>query len=215
MKQIITMTNFKTCFLNSDRVAIMEEVKLSTLQEAMVAARKEPHNWRAERPYNWRVDGSLDEVYPSIFVGDGAAAKNIDKLKELDISYVLNAAEGTSVGMVDTSWRFYKNTGIKYKGFTLVDLPFTDISAHFKDAGEFIDEALSSDNKILVHCLMGRSRSGSLVLAYLMMFCNMDIITAVKTVVKCRDIRPNSGFLTQLINLDKQLKKKSLKPESH
>ena len=182
------------------------EVKLSTLVEAMYMARSEKEIFTPGKPHNWRVDGSLDRVHSDIYIGDGVAAKNLARLKELNISYVLNAAEGTGFGMVDTNNSYYSESGIKYKGFAMLDLPSTDISTHFKEAGDFIDDALRSECKILVHCLMGRSRSGCLVLAYLMMFCGMDIITAAETVVKCRDIRPNNGFLMQLLKLDKHLK---------
>jgi atypical dual specificity phosphatase len=61
--------------------------------------------------------------------------------------------------------------------------------------------------KILVHCAMGRSRSATLVLAYLMIHKNMTLVDAIQQVAKNRCVLPNRGFLKQLRELDKQLVK--------
>lgn len=52
---------------------------------------------------------------------------------------------------------------------------------------------------------MGVSRSASLVLAFLMIHEHMTLVDALKTVSAHRDICPNSGFLSQLRNLDIKL----------
>lgn len=52
---------------------------------------------------------------------------------------------------------------------------------------------------------MGRSRSASLVLAYLMIYEKMTIVDAIAQVLKHRAILPNRGFLKQLRELDIQL----------
>lgn len=63
----------------------------------------------------------------------------------------------------------------------------------------------STADKILVHCAMGRSRSATLVLAYLMIHRNMTLVDAIQQVAKNRCVLPNRGFLKQLRELDKQL----------
>ncbi|MBW04166.1 Dual specificity phosphatase DUPD1, partial [Eschrichtius robustus] len=60
-------------------------------------------------------------------------------------------------------------------------------------------------DKILVHCAMGRSRSATLVLAYLMIHRNMTLVDAIQQVAKNRCVLPNRGFLKQLRELDQQL----------
>ncbi|ELU10599.1 hypothetical protein CAPTEDRAFT_95943, partial [Capitella teleta] len=59
--------------------------------------------------------------------------------------------------------------------------------------------------RVLVHCQHGLSRSASLVLAYLMMKTGVDLISAVKQVKQVRCIRPNSGFIRQLVQLQHEL----------
>ncbi|TVC49514.1 Dual specificity phosphatase DUPD1 [Bagarius yarrelli] len=57
-------------------------------------------------------------------------------------------------------------------------------------------------DKLLVHCVMGRSRSATLVLAYLMIQEKMTLVDAIEQVKRRRQIIPNWGFLKQLRELD-------------
>lgn len=49
---------------------------------------------------------------------------------------------------------------------------------------------------------MGRSRSATLFLAYLMIYKNMTVVDAIDRVKSYRRIIPNWGFLKQLRELD-------------
>jgi hypothetical protein len=60
---------------------------------------------------------------------------------------VLNTAEGSNVGGVDTSHNFYRPFGIKYKGLKLLDVPQTNIAMYFNEVAEFIDEALQGGGR--------------------------------------------------------------------
>lgn len=60
-------------------------------------------------------------------------------------------------------------------------------------------------DKLLVHCVMGRSRSATLFLAYLMICESMTVVDAIEHVKRRRRIIPNWGFLKQLRELDMQL----------
>ena len=71
-------------------------------------------------------------------------SRNVNTLKKIGITHVLNTADGDAPGMVDTGFRFYKDSGIHYQGFTLSDMPTTNISVYFKAGADFIDKALSS-----------------------------------------------------------------------
>lgn len=63
--------------------------------------------------------------------------------------------------------------------------------------------------KVFVHCAMGVSRSGALVLAYLMICHGLSLAEAIIAVRLNRDIGPNSGFLEQLRQLDLSLSPQS------
>lgn len=59
--------------------------------------------------------------------------------------------------------------------------------------------------KVFVHCLMGVSRSATLVLAFLMICEQLTLKEAARVVRQHRDICPNPGFLNQLRHLDIRL----------
>ena len=99
-----------------------------------------------------------------------------------------------------------------------------NISIHFTEISDFIDEGLSSGGKVLVNCQKGVSRSSAAVLAYLMLRHNMTAVDALLEVDsemqrieikkvprfqvrKQRDVRPNEGFLRQLADLDNKLRR--------
>jgi protein-tyrosine phosphatase len=148
-----------------------------------------------------------DEVFPGLHLGDRGAAKNTFYLKKIGVTHVLNTAEGTRVGLVDTNQNYYKPFGIKYKGLKLLDVAQTNISMYFAEVAEYIDEALKSGGKVLVNCLMGMSRSSTCVLAYLMLRQNMTAVEALTEVRRHREVRPNDGFLRQLADLDNKLRR--------
>eukprot|EP00093_Oithona_nana_P008005 08005.XXX_316132_318427_1 [CDS] Oithona nana genome sequencing. len=148
-----------------------------------------------------------DEVFPGIHLGDRGAAKNAFYLKKVGVTHVLNTAEGSRQGMVDTNQNFYRPFGIKYKGFKLLDVAQTNIAMYFAEVADYIDEALKSGGKVLVNCLMGMSRSSTCVLAYLMLRQNMTAVEALTEVRRHREVRPNDGFLRQLADLDNKLRR--------
>lgn len=64
--------------------------------------------------------------------------------------------------------------------------------------------------KVLVHCIMGVSRSSTLVLAYLMLHQRFTLRAAIHHVIQRRPIYPNRNFLGLLLELDTQLQRKRM-----
>ena len=123
------------------------------------------------------------------------------------MTHVLNTAEGQTSGTVDTNQKFYKPFNIKYKGLKLLDVSQANISIHFTEISDFIDEGLGGGGKVLVNCQKGVSRSAAAVLAFLMLRHNMTAVQALLQLRKHRDVRPNDGFLRQLAELDNKLRR--------
>ncbi|XP_030012496.1 dual specificity phosphatase DUPD1-like [Sphaeramia orbicularis] len=131
-------------------------------------------------------------------------------LRDLGITHVLNAAEGKWNNVL-TGADYYSDMSIQYLGVEADDKPTFNISQYFISATQFIHEALSHpQNKVLVHCVMGRSRSATLVLAYLMMKHELTVVDAIEHVRQRRCILPNHGFLKQLRALDIALQEERL-----
>ncbi|NXM23995.1 DS13B phosphatase, partial [Oxyruncus cristatus] len=149
-------------------------------------------------------DNHVDQVWPNIYLGDAWAARSKTTLQSLNITHILNAADGPY--SINTGAKYYEDLQIEYYGVEAFDDPSFDLSIFFYDAANFIGQALnSSGGKVFVHCAMGVSRSATLVLAFLMIHENMTLVDALKTVGAHRDICPNSGFLSQLRDLDIKL----------
>lgn len=72
-----------------------------------------------------------------------------------------------------------------------------DIAQHFDAVNAKIDE---TDGKVLLHCMMGISRSATLAVAYLMSHSEThSLIEALDSIMDARpQVLPNSGFLQQL-----------------
>lgn len=130
-----------------------------------------------------------------IFISDGKCVTDKVLLKKLNITHILNAAETE----IRTGKYFYKNNNIKYLGIAVLDTPNENISLYFDRVADFIHNCLINRGKIIVHCVMGISRSSTCVIAYLIKYCNMDVFDAIKFLKKKRSIiNPNVGFIKQL-----------------
>uniref|UniRef100_A0A3Q3WZ86 Dual specificity protein phosphatase n=1 Tax=Mola mola TaxID=94237 RepID=A0A3Q3WZ86_MOLML len=157
---------------------------------------------------SWLVQYThVNQVWPSVYIGDEKTALERPGLRDLGITHVLNAAEG-KYNNVLTGANYYSNMDVQYFGVEADDKPTFNISQFFQPAAQFIHEAL---NKVLVHCVMGRSRSATLVLAYLMMKHSLSVVDAIEHVRQRRCILPNHGFLKQLRALDITLQEERLR----
>lgn len=75
------------------------------------------------------------------------------------------------------------------------------ITPHLQQALSFIREALYSDkrNKVLVHCWRGKSRSVTILIAYLIRYHGMEPDEALSMIRETRPTaRPNSEFRQEL-----------------
>ncbi|XP_062858794.1 dual specificity phosphatase 29-like [Trichomycterus rosablanca] len=144
----------------------------------------------------------VNEVWPSVFIGDEETARDRFGLQKLGVTHVLNAAEGLR-NSVCTGASYYSDLNMEYHGIEAEDVPSFNISVHFFTAADYMRHVLTNtQNKLLVHCVMGRSRSATLVLAYLMIEEKMTLVEAIEQVKRRRRILPNWGFLKQLKELD-------------
>lgn len=75
-------------------------------------------------------------------------------LRQMGITHILNAAEGSKSGQVHTYHAYYEDMPkIRYIGFPLTDSRRTDISIYFYEASKFIENGIESGGILFVmHC---------------------------------------------------------------
>ncbi|XP_042582739.1 dual specificity protein phosphatase 19b [Cyprinus carpio] len=139
-------------------------------------------------------DSSLDLqvgiIRPFLLLSSQDAAHDIDTLKKLKVTHVLNVAYGVENVFPDL---------FMYKTVTVLDLPETDITSYFPECFQFINEASQQGGVVLVHCNAGVSRSASVVIGFLMSQEKMSFDEAFSAVKTARPyIQPNPGFMSQL-----------------
>jgi dual specificity phosphatase 12 len=79
------------------------------------------------------------------------------------------------------------------------DHPNTNLLQHFSAAVAYIDAALTQGGGVFVHCAMGKSRSATLVCAYLIWKDGLSPTAALEQVCEGRPVcDPNPGFKEQL-----------------
>lgn len=139
----------------------------------------------------------ISEVYAGrLFLGSIVAASDLDLLQREGITHVVTV---TTFG--DAACFFPHH--IKYHAIQIMDLPVERIYDHLEPALHFINEAfLTSSSRVLVHCVEGRSRSATIVLAYLMDTNNWSVDQALCFLrLKRPCVHPNSGFVDELRRL--------------
>lgn len=102
-------------------------------------------------------------------------------------------------------YNYYQDVGIRYKGLQLEDHWKEDIAQYFEEAANYIHDAVLDGGKVLIHCMAGISRSATITAAYLMLRHNHTVEKALKTIRHSRPVRPNEGFIRQLVLLDSQI----------
>eukprot|EP00331_Platyophrya_macrostoma_P034939 CAMPEP_0176444530 /NCGR_PEP_ID=MMETSP0127-20121128/23118_1 /TAXON_ID=938130 /ORGANISM="Platyophrya macrostoma, Strain WH" /LENGTH=172 /DNA_ID=CAMNT_0017830057 /DNA_START=11 /DNA_END=525 /DNA_ORIENTATION=- len=146
-------------------------------------------------------DSKPIEIVPNLYIGSIGAALNKKLLNELGITHILCTADNVKPA-------FGKD--FVYKTVSIFDGPDTDIKAHFEECASFIDAALNDKKKVLVHCLSGRSRSATIIAAYLIKtrkISHKDAIILVKS--KRSVVKINFAFVDQLEDYENEILKKN------
>lgn len=131
----------------------------------------------------------MDEVLPSLWIGDLPSALDTDTLKEKNICSVVSAMRG----------RVTLHDAFNKHQINIDDDDDEDVLVHFLPAIAFIQTELDNGRGVLVHCQAGMSRSATIVAAYIMYSRHIDCEAALEIIRKARpSIEPNAGFVQQL-----------------
>ena len=137
----------------------------------------------------------IDEIIENLYLGNFSASENIQQLKDLGIKKVLSVIDFND-------FPNYKDENIIHKSVEVSDFDYQNIIQYFGECLNFI----KGEEKILVHCMAGASRSATIVIAYLMWIQKMKFDDALNFVNSKRPIvDPNDGFREQLKIFEKLL----------
>lgn len=134
------------------------------------------------------------EILPHLFLGDIKIARSRDSLTRARVTRVLN------VSRLENSFE----SELLYKQIPVDDAPNVNLSEHFPEAFRFIDSARVNEERVLVHCQAGMSRSVTVIIAYLMHHMCLSLEQAYDF-VKARksNIEPNFSFMGQLLDFER------------
>jgi protein-tyrosine phosphatase len=131
--------------------------ELSRIENLLDLKREQTNMNIPSSDFYWSPSVILDNF---LYHGDLGHACNIELLKDLDIRNILNVCDCS----LDTST--FREFNIQW--IDIQDEFKTDIKQYFEKTNTFISQCKIRNEKVLVNCQMGISRSATIVLAYLM-----------------------------------------------
>ena len=155
-------------------------------------------------------------LFDSLFLGTWQHAKDGSIINDLKITHIVN---------VTPHKNYFENNGdcesnekekekekekeIQYYRINVDDdaKAADTLKQHFNKVIEFIDNALkNNNNKVLIHCEVGISRSSTVTIAYIMKRKNMKFVDAFEFVKTKRPrIKPRKEFQTKLKEFEMEL----------
>ena len=142
-----------------------------------------------------------NEIIPNLFLTNYQSVQNILSGEKpfVKITHLLTIAEELDLSKEASS------QNIEYKRIPACDYSCFELQPYFPEITDFIHQSLSSQGIIIVHCLMGVSRSATAVIAYLIRFKGLTADKAYDLVREKRTVAsPNDGFLNQLKKYERQ-----------
>jgi len=126
-------------------------------------------------------------VKDQLYIGNLSAGLSVEQRNRLSITHIVSVCPD------------YLSTGPRHLTIPVQDSELDNLLIHFPDACRFIQNALEHGGRILIHCVMGISRSTTVLAAYLMKSRNMTASDAIKFIKQVRpQAQPNYGFTKQL-----------------
>jgi hypothetical protein len=141
------------------------------------------------QPY---IDDTFEasEIIKNLWVGAISSASNRKNMKSHNIKMVVPAHVG---GCALYPFDF------EYRLVELLDIQSENIIDKFEVILPQIHDVITQNKGVLVHCMMGASRSASIVTAYLIKYHNLTAEKAIKYMKKKRtEVNPNDGYIKQL-----------------
>ncbi|CAD6591002.1 MAG: hypothetical protein ASARMPREDX12_004884 [Alectoria sarmentosa] len=138
----------------------------------------------------------MQEILSRLYLGDLRAAENTKLLRRNNVSFVLSIKhKNLSRATRDA----YQQARISHVHIVKRDTLCEELLSILGPACDMIEGGLANGRAVLVHCALGRSRSATVMIAYIMRRMDMGCNDALQMVQSRRAmIDPNPAFLEQL-----------------
>ena len=144
-------------------------------------------------------------IEPMLYLGGFVSAMNIEYMRKKNITLVVNTAAGLECHFPKFAkvGELYEQNGVKRLHLNYHDVTEQEIEwSELLCVLEAMHETIESGQGVLVHCAQGRSRSSTVVIAYLMWRDGMNYDEALEFVQSRRSMsQPNQGFESRLRSL--------------
>ncbi|XP_012738238.2 dual specificity protein phosphatase 12 isoform X2 [Fundulus heteroclitus] len=132
-------------------------------------------------------------VDTGVYIGSAADLNDRQALEAASVTHVL------SVDSADPALLLPPDGKLLRKWIDVLDEATSDLLSHMDACCVFIEEAVKGGGAALVHCQAGRSRSATIVTAYLMKRYQLGFTEAYNRLKGLKqDVQVNSGFEEQL-----------------
>jgi len=183
----------------------------------------ESRNWRKNNQYN-----KFDEIISHLYLGgyDAFSSVDVSKGNPYDFKIIIRITNMSYHDKRLSRWYVKPCKDIKILdiGLNVDDIPKNKfllldrasdfeqsyknlrVEQWFEKTFSLIDKGLIEGSNVLVHCVLGRSRSSTIIIAYLISRFDVSYEIAYEYVKACRPcIEPNSGFMELLRTYSKWL----------
>eukprot|EP01125_Pyxidicula_operculata_P006706 TRINITY_DN2304_c0_g1_i1.p1 TRINITY_DN2304_c0_g1~~TRINITY_DN2304_c0_g1_i1.p1 ORF type:complete len:1245 (+),score=308.37 TRINITY_DN2304_c0_g1_i1:1-3735(+) len=173
--------------------------KQSQMQSNNEEIQEKPKTSINMRRYD-KIPLGMNEILDDfLFVGSGRDSHTLSQLKENKITHIVNVAK---------EWPPLDNLPdtIKFHHVQLEDTEDEDILKELEPIVNLIENIREQKGRVLLHCVIGKSRSPSIAIAYIMIHMKKSLQEAYDIVLRQRPISaPNTGFIRQLMELEHNL----------
>jgi hypothetical protein len=157
-------------------------------------------------------DSHISHIFNNIYISNYTSACDIPALKARCIGSVLFLGCKNKPPEIMES---YITNKIGHKFIKIADTKNSDIKKCYNQVWEYINNQITSNTNILVHCVRGISRSPTMVAYYLLRMLHKcsskhiekpflsDVMSLIHKNRPC--INPNSGFMNQLQEYEQHL----------
>jgi len=187
---------------------VAEELRHEVLTTCCLSSRPLPGRTVSLAPME-RIELGLDcdEVVPGIILATGKTVKNVAYMRELRVTHIVNTASRDVWLPVEK----LSNLGVEMFQFHVDDVPSANISPYFRPVAEFVARATQAGGLLVINCLVGLSRSATVLTAALMINNKWTVKKALRKLRQKRPVKPNLGFMMQLISLEQNLLQQGVK----